>query len=145
VVRHGALVPGRPSADAARGEDGALVKNPAAQLMRDATAQLRALAIQLGFTPEVREGRHRHCPRGVGRSGSGPTAHAVSPDDTEEVIPIADDLSLTRALDAGTLALLGRFALSRRDYSVGQRSTSQAPAASATSCASTSGCRSGRR
>lgn len=54
VAVRGALVPARSSADHARA-GGALVKNPAVQVMRDAAATLKGLAAQLGFTPESRQ------------------------------------------------------------------------------------------
>lgn len=54
VRLHGVLVPGRSSADGARGDDGALVKNPAVQVARDAQAAVRAWARELGLTPDSR-------------------------------------------------------------------------------------------
>ncbi len=54
VEKRGPLVPARSSADQARDEE-ALVKNPAVQVARDAAVQLRALARELGFTPDARQ------------------------------------------------------------------------------------------
>lgn len=55
VAKRGSLVPGRSSADAARGEDGpALVKNPSVSIMRDAGIQLRYWCREFGFTPDAR-------------------------------------------------------------------------------------------
>jgi len=57
VAKRGSLVPGRSSADQARGGDGGeaiLVKNPSVQVMRDAQAALRAWSKELGFTPDAR-------------------------------------------------------------------------------------------
>lgn len=53
IAERGALVPGRSSADAARG-DGGLVKNPSVAAMRDASQQLRYWARELGLTPDSR-------------------------------------------------------------------------------------------
>lgn len=53
VAARGPLVPGRSSADG--GESGPrLVKNPAAQVARDAASQLRYLCRELGFSPDSR-------------------------------------------------------------------------------------------
>lgn len=54
IAKRGALVRGRSSADAARGEDAALVKNPSVAAMRDASVQLRYWARELGLTPDAR-------------------------------------------------------------------------------------------
>jgi P27 family predicted phage terminase small subunit len=56
VAKRGPLVPGRSSADAARSDDGepVLVKNPSAQIMRDAGIQLRAWCREFGFSPDSR-------------------------------------------------------------------------------------------
>ena len=53
VTARGHLVPGRSSADDARGDAG-MVKNPSVQIMRDAQTQMRAWAKELGFTPQSR-------------------------------------------------------------------------------------------
>lgn len=49
VAARGPLVPGRSGADG-----GALVKNPAVQIMRDAQNALRGWVSQLGFSPDAR-------------------------------------------------------------------------------------------
>lgn len=55
VAKRGVLVPGRSPADKARdGDGGALVKNPALQIQRDASVQMRSWARELGFTPDAR-------------------------------------------------------------------------------------------
>lgn len=54
VAKRGPLVPGRSSADQARSDDPPLVKNPAVQVMRDASAQLQRWCRELGFTPDAR-------------------------------------------------------------------------------------------
>ncbi|MEX2445778.1 MAG: phage terminase small subunit P27 family [Dehalococcoidia bacterium] len=54
VAERGPLVPGRSSADAARDDGPALVKNPSVQIARDAQEQLRKWATVLGFTPDAR-------------------------------------------------------------------------------------------
>ena len=51
LAERGVLVPGRSSADEARG---ALVKSPSVQIARDAQDQLRRWARELGFTPDAR-------------------------------------------------------------------------------------------
>ncbi|MEU4012094.1 phage terminase small subunit P27 family [Streptomyces pseudogriseolus] len=53
IAKRGSLVPGRSSADAARGEGG-LVKNPSVAAMRDASQQLRYWARELALTPDSR-------------------------------------------------------------------------------------------
>ncbi|MEV6662762.1 phage terminase small subunit P27 family [Streptomyces nigra] len=53
IKERGSLVPGRSSADAARGEGG-LVKNPSVAAMRDASQQLRYWMRELGLTPDSR-------------------------------------------------------------------------------------------
>lgn len=53
IAERGALVPGRSSADSARGDAG-LVKNPSVAAMRDASQQLRYWARELGLTPDSR-------------------------------------------------------------------------------------------
>ena len=51
VAERGVLVPGRSSADEAAG---ALVKNPAVQIMRDASISLIRWCKELGFSPDSR-------------------------------------------------------------------------------------------
>lgn len=53
VKARGSLIPGRSSAEKARGEGG-MVKNPSVQIARDALTHLRALAKELGLTPAAR-------------------------------------------------------------------------------------------
>lgn len=55
VVDRGVLVAGRSSADEARGED-RLVKNRSISVAREATDQLRHLAVELGLSPRSRHG-----------------------------------------------------------------------------------------
>jgi P27 family predicted phage terminase small subunit len=54
VAKRGVLVPGRSSADEARDDGPALVKNPAVQIVRDTQAALHAWVVQLGFSPDAR-------------------------------------------------------------------------------------------
>jgi|SRR4051794_18434962 P27 family predicted phage terminase small subunit len=68
VGRRGVVIPGRSSADAARGEDG-IVRNPAVSIARDASVLMRQWAVQLGFTPDAR-----------GRANLG----ALGPDDIDD-------------------------------------------------------------
>jgi P27 family predicted phage terminase small subunit len=49
VAENGALIPGRSTADRGR-----MVKNPAVQIMRDESTQMRYWARELGFTPDAR-------------------------------------------------------------------------------------------
>jgi P27 family predicted phage terminase small subunit len=53
IAERGPLVPGRAPADK---QVGALVKNPAVQVARDAQDQLRRWARELGFSPLARQG-----------------------------------------------------------------------------------------
>lgn len=55
VNERGPLVAGRSSADAAREDGGALVKNRAVSVMSDATTQLRQIAASLGLSTWHRE------------------------------------------------------------------------------------------
>ncbi|MCA1707905.1 MAG: P27 family phage terminase small subunit, partial [Actinobacteria bacterium] len=51
IAERGVIVPGRSSADEARG---VLVKNPSVQVARDASASLLRWCRELGFTPDAR-------------------------------------------------------------------------------------------
>jgi P27 family predicted phage terminase small subunit len=55
VAERGSLVPGRSSADEARGTDNR-VRNRSIGIAAEATRELRALAVELGLSPKSRHG-----------------------------------------------------------------------------------------
>lgn len=56
VAKRGVMIPARSSADKAKGEDQALVKNPSLQVLRDSQATMKSWCRELGFTPAGRLG-----------------------------------------------------------------------------------------
>jgi len=56
ITKRGILVPARSSADKAKGEGAAVVKNPSIAVMRDSQATLKMWSRELGLTPAARTG-----------------------------------------------------------------------------------------